>query len=521
MPIPEQSNRPKDYDLNQAQIGVLMISIMIVGLCGIVYELIIGTISSYLLGNSVYQFSLTIGLFMFAMGIGSYLSKLFMRNLLSSFITVEILISIAGGLSSIILFLTFPQMASAYSCVMYSLILIIGTLVGFEIPILTRVLSQKESIRSSLAHVLSLDYFGALLGSVLFPLFLLPQLGLMRASFAIGLINAGTAVVNTWFFRKELGSRFRWLAIVSVGSLVMLVVLAALGTRLSSFAEQQLYFDDIVYQKQSVYQRIVYTKSVFSKEHRLFIDGHIQFSDRDEYRYHEALVHPVMSVAGSRENVLILGGGDGMVAREVLKYPDVGHIDLVDLDPAITDFCSTFPAMISLNQGSLTHNKVTIHNQDAFSFINQPGLLYDRVIIDLPDPHNEVLNKLYSREFYTMIGRRMSPEGLLVTQSSSPFHTRNTYWCIANTLGEADFSTHSYHITVPSFGIWGFHIASRHGAAPADFSIQVTTRYLTDEIMVSAAVFGKDIAKVETPVNTVMEPKLYDLYLRELRGEMI
>jgi spermidine synthase len=520
MSIEAKTGQQNYQELDRTQVGVLMVSILIVALCGIAYELIIGTISSYLLGNSVYQFSLTIGLFMFAMGIGSYLSKLFMRNLLANFITVEILVSVAGGLCSIILFLTFPMMAAVYTSVMYSLIIIIGTLVGLEIPILTRILSRKESIRTSIAHVLSLDYFGALIGSVLFPLFLLPHLGLMRSSFAIGLINAGTAVVNTWFFRKELGHRFRGLAFASFISLVLLIVLTGFGTFLSSFAEQKLYFADIIYKKQSLYQRIIYTESTFSDEHRLYIDGHIQFSDRDEYRYHEALVHPIMSSPGSHKNVLILGGGDGMVAREVLKYPEVQTIHLVDLDPAITDFCKTFLAITKINKGSLSNIKLTIFNQDAFTFINQPGLSYDRVIIDLPDPHNEALNKLYSREFYTMIRRRMSPEGLLVSQSSSPFYTRHTYWCIAHTLAKADFSTHSYQITVPSFGIWGFHIGAIK-TPPRNFAIQAKTKYLTSEIMDRASIFGKDINKVDTPVNTIMEPKLYHLYLRELRGEII
>lgn len=520
MTTKEKTARQDYQKLDSTQVGVLMVSILIVALCGIAYELIIGTISSYLLGNSVYQFSLTIGLFMFAMGIGSYLSKLFMRNLLANFITVEILVSIAGGLCSIILFLTFPMMTAVYKSVMYSLIIIIGTLVGLEIPILTRILSRKNSIRSSIAHVLSLDYLGALIGSVLFPLFLLPHLGLMRSSFAIGLINAGTAIVNTWFFRKELDKRFRGLASISVITFVLLIILTGFGTYLSNFAEQKLYFADIIYKKQSMYQRIVFTESTFSDEYRLYIDGHIQFSDKDEYRYHEALVHPIMSSPGSRKNVLILGGGDGMVAREVLKYAEVETIHLVDLDPAITGFCMTFPAVTKINKGSLTNPKLTIFNQDAFTFINKPGLLYDRVIIDLPDPHNEALNKLYSREFYTMIHRRMSPEGLMVSQSSSPFYTRNTYWCIASTMATAKFSTHSYHITVPSFGIWGFHIGAMT-TPPQNFTIEAKTKYLTSEIMDRASVFGKDISKINTPVNTLMEPKLYDLYLRELRGEII
>ncbi len=506
-----------DTSLDQKQIVVLFISILIVALCGIAYELIIGTVSSYLLGNSVYQFSLTIGLFMFAMGIGSFLSKRFVKNLIASFVVIELLISIAGGISSLLLFMVFPYATVFYMTVMYSLIIIIGILVGLEIPILTRILSRKEELKESIANVLSLDYVGALIGSVLFPLFLLPHLGLIRSSFAIGLVNSATALLNIIYFRKSF-KRPGLVSGVCVTAVLMLIVMTVFGTALTNFAEEKLYFDQVLFKKQTPYQRIVYTESQFSGEHRLYIDGHIQFCDRDEYRYHEALVHPVMTPAGKRDSVLILGGGDGLAAREVLKYPDVKQIDLVDIDPYITTFCSEFPAIKALNKGSLTNPKVSVINTDAFSFLNRAGILYDRIIIDLPDPHNEALNKLYSREFYTIISKRLSPSGFMVTQSSSPYYTRKTYWCIENTLKKSGFFTHSYKITVPAFGVWGFHIGTQQGQIPRYFDISVPTRFIDRDIMTVASVFGRDVQKVETPVNTMVEPKLYELYLKELSG---
>lgn len=501
--------------LDRKQLFILLISILIVALCGIAYELIIGTVSSYLLGNSVYQFSLTIGLFMFAMGIGSYLSKFFMKNLITNFIGVEIVISLIGGISSILLFMTFPLMTALYSMVMYLLILLIGTLVGLEIPILTRILSQKDTLRQSIAHVLSLDYIGALIGSIIFPLFLLPQLGLIRSSFAVGLINAGTAVINTHFFKEHLKYP-RMMMGASIGFMVFLTILTASGSYLTRYAENHLYFDQIIYKKQTTYQNIVYTKSMITGEHRLYIDGHIQFSHRDEYRYHEALVHPAMSAPGPRNHVLILGGGDGMAAREVLKYEDVKTIHLVDIDPEITRFCGTFPEIVRLNGDSLSHPKLTVINQDAFTFANQPGIRYDRMIIDLPDPHNESLNKLYSREFYKILSMRLQSHGVVVTQGSSPFYTRKTYWCIERTLKEVFSSTCSYQITVPSFGIWGFHLAARNEAALKPINIRVPVRFFSNRILKTARIFGKDISPLAGPVNSFMEPKLYMLYLEEL-----
>ena len=506
-----------DYrHLNNKQSAILLFSILIVALCGIAYELIIGTVSSYLLGNSVYQFSITIGFFMCAMGVGSFLSRFIGDDLISRFIQVEIAISVIGGICSLTLFLVFPLVNALYNAVMYSLILIIGTLVGLEIPILTRILSQREGTRRSIANVMSLDYLGALIGSVSFPLLLLPQLGLIRSSFAIGLINILTAIVNVVYFRPHL-KRYPLYLGSCVMVLVALIAFTVAGTRLSSFAEHHLYFDQVIYEEQSPYQHIVVTKSRNGHDHRLFIDGHIQFSEKDEYRYHEALVHPLMAAPGKRENILVLGGGDGLAIRELLKYSEVRHIDLVDIDPAITRLSHSFAPLAKLNGHSLSDPRVKVINGDAFTFINQPGIAYDRVIIDMPDPHNEAINKLYSREFYTMIKRRMAPEGVVVTQSSSPFITRRTFWCIENTLAAVFDDTYSYHVTVPAFGIWGFNMASSQ-PLPARFAVSVETRYINEQVMQAAGIFSEDMAKLDVPVNSIMEPKLYQLYLVDLAG---
>jgi spermidine synthase len=300
-------------------------------------------------------------------------------------------------------------------------------------------------------------------------------------------------------------------------TLIVLVALILFGTRLSSFAEHHLYMDQVVFSEQTPYQKVIFTQSPANGNYRMYIDGHIQFSQRDEHRYHEALVHPVMSLPGPKENILILGGGDGLAAREVLKYDKVKSITLIDIDPAITSFSASFPALVKMNGDSLNNPKVTVINGDAFSFINQPGKLYDRVIIDMPDPHNEALNKLYSREFYRMIKHRLHPDGVMVTQSSSPFFARRTFWSIAATLNAAGLQTYSYQLTVPSFGIWGFHLASNRDIHSDDFTISVPTQYLTEQTLAAASVFGKDIAPIEVPINTMLEPKLYTLYVADLR----
>ena len=249
----------------------------------------------------------------------------------------------------------------------------------------------------------------------------------------------------------------------------------------------------------------------------LYIDGHIQFSSRDEYRYHEYLVHPVLSVPGKIENVLILGGGDGLAVREILKHEGVEKIHLVDIDPEMLRIASELPMLKRLNKNSMASDKLTTFAEDAFSFINKPGLMYDRVIIDMPDPHNEAINKLYSREFYNMISRRMQPDGVLVTQSSSPFFTRNVYWSIESTLASVFDNTASYHTSLPSFGIWGFHMARNTKGFPSDWTFDIETQAITAETMQASTTFGKDIAQLDAPVNSIMEPKLYQLYIDDLK----
>jgi len=453
---------------------------------------------------------------MFSMGVGSYLSKLLNDNLIQNFIAIEIAIALVGGICSLLLLLAFPMVRALYDTVMFSLIFIIGALVGMEIPLLTGVLSHKKRIRDSIADVLSLDYLGALIGSVAFPLVLLPQLGLIRSSFAIGLITILTALISIYFFRKHL-THPKLLTVLSFLVLILLTVFTVYGTRLSSFAEKHLYFDQIIYKKQTQYQKIVVTKSNVNNEHRLYIDGHIQFSSRDEYRYHESLVHPVLSIAGNISKVLVLGGGDGLAVREILKHGGVELIHLVDIDPEMTKLGKHLYLLSKINENSLEHPKVTVFNEDAFTFINQAGILYDRVIIDMPDPHNEAINKLYSKEFYTMIRKRMSPNGILVTQSSSRFFTHKTFWSINKTLDAVFEDTLACHVTIPSFGIWGFNMARLNTKIPKDFIFSIKTKFMDETSMQAAMVFGKDTQKVDVPINTIMEPKLYQLYLDDLK----
>ncbi len=504
-------------DLPKREATVLLASILIVALCGIVYELIIGTVSSYLLGNSVYQFSLTIGFFMFAMGVGSYVSRFIRGNLIQAFVYVELILALVGGLCSISLFMLFPFAPWLYTIGMFSFISSIGFLVGLEIPLLTRVLSERSTTRESISDVLSLDYIGALIGSVAFPILLLPSLGLITASFAIGLINATVALLNVFWLRKHFAAPRRILAL-TVGAILLLFGLTLLASRITAFAQDHLYFDQVVWRSQSSYQSLVVTNTWKTNDVRLFIDGHLQFAEVDEYRYHEALVHPVMSWGEPAETVLVLGGGDGLAIREILKYPSVQRIDLVDLDPEMTALGQEFAPIVKLNNGSMLSPIVNVHNEDAFLYVKEADHTYDRIIIDFPDPHNEALSKLYSVEFYAMVSGILAENGTIVSQSSSPFFAPHSYWTVAKTLEEIFPDVVSYQSNIPSFGIWGFHMASNVTEAKlADFPDGL--RSLTAESFAASRIFVSDLqAQRELHVNSIFHPTIYEEYARDLKN---
>ena len=520
------ASESSETPLTKNQTGLLMVSVMVVALCGIVYELIIAAVSSYLIGNSVYQFSITIGLFMFAMGLGSYLTKWINRDLVERFIAIEIAVALVGGICSSLLFLLFPY-ASFYKPSMFGLIIVIGTLVGLEIPLLTRILSRSSEWKQAIANVLSLDYVGALFGAVGFPILMLPTLGLFRSSFAIGLLNIAVALAAILMFGRQLKGYGKLLA-SSVFVLLILFGGLLASQWLTKYAESRMYADTIVYTEQTAYQRIVITENAKSNDLRLYLDKHIQFSSLDEHRYHESLVHPVMSLAGPKKNVLILGGGDGMAVREVLKHPEVERIVLVDIDPAMTKLCSTFGPIVRLNERALEDPKLKIVNADGFNYLmdyagnlgpDQPP--FDRVIVDFPDPHNEVLDKLYSKEFYHITKSCMSPDGFLVSQCSSPFFATDVYWSIRKTMEAAKFHVKSFRVPMVSFGIWGFHLCSVRESPNWKTDIdRVSCKYLSDAVFAANCQFGKDISTAETVVvNRTFEPKLYTLYEKGLHSK--
>ncbi len=488
----------------------LFISVFLIAACGLIYELIAGTLASYLLGDSVLQFSTVIGSYLFAMGIGSYLSRFIGGGLVGRFIQIELMVGLVGGFSSSLLFLAFAYTES-FRFVLYSLVLMIGTLVGLEIPLLMRILQDKIEFKELVANVLTFDYLGALGASLLFPLVLVPKLGLIRSALLFGLLNAGVALWSTYLFAAEIR---RPVAQRLASVAVILALLAGFGgaETINRLAEESLYADDIIMTRTTRYQRIVLTR--WKDDLRLFLNSHLQFSSRDEYRYHEALVHPGLASLPGARRVLVLGGGDGLAVREILRYPSVERITLVDLDAEMTTLFRDHALLSRLNAGSLKDKRVHVVNADAFVWLDSNTEQFDFVVVDFPDPTNFSLGKLYTSAFYRMLARHVSSHGLISVQSTSPLFARQSYWCIVATLEQAGWTARPYHVYVPSFGEWGYVLAG-HEPAAAPTELPPGLRFLTVNNLAALFDFPRDMQRVEAEVNRLNDQILVRYYDRE------
>jgi len=493
-------------------LAMLLLAILVAAACAIVYELLIGSTSSYFLGDSVEQFSLTIGFFLFAMGVGAWLSRLVKDKLLQRFIQLELWLGLVGGSAVGCLYALYAY-TDQFRYGMLLLIVLIGSLIGLEVPLLTRILRQHGSLRTALSSVLSMDYFGSLFAALLFPYILMPFLGAMHTSVLTGLLNWVVGIVVLLVFRHQLSPRsWRLLCIQGGGIGVALFALLYFSAPLVDRWESALYEDVVVYEEQSPYQKIVMTSR--GEQVRLYLNGHLQFASIDEYRYHEALVHPAMVLAKNRRRVLIIGGGDGLTAREVLKYSEVNTLDLVDLDPAITRLALRNPHLTRLNENALSKQQVEVKNVDGFLFLQEEHPAYDVIIFDLPDPREESLTKLYSREGYKLAQRLLSPGGVVVTQATSPYYARQAYWCIGRTMEAAGFETLSYHLNVPSFGEWGFHIGSLGPIEPELVRFVVDQRYLDESVWLAMQIFSLDMERIDSEINELDKPVLARYYRR-------
>ncbi len=538
---------------------ILYLTTFIMGGCGIAYEYTLSRVAADILGNSARQWALVIGAMMFCMGIGADLQKrLDDKLLLDKFIAAEILLGVLGGLGPLTLLFTYGLAPAYYIIIQYTFICSIGLLLGFELPLIARLNSAyTQQLKINLGKVLKMDYIGALAGALLW-VFLLPRFfTLIESAYVLGLLNLSAAAILLIYFRSEITLKSRlWLFFIA--ALMILSVSFYNARTWTAKAEQYLYRDRIIFSKTTRYQHIVLTRSR-AQEICCYINGSLQFNSADEHIYHENLVHPAFTLAANPRRILILGGGDGMAAREILKYESVKEIVLCDLDPEMTDLARTDPILTRLNHNSLSSAKikilqnhdlkelpekdqilvtnqkkrfgsrpelvaeVTVINLDAATLLENLAGKFDVIIIDFPDPNNEELAKLYSRTFYRRLADRLAIDGIFVQQATSPFHAREAFLCVGRTIRASGLSAIPYHDNVPSFGEWGWWLGGhreRWSAANLKkglkkrHEIKVETRYLSPEMIHASLDFGKDqLISGEQEINTLVNHKIFTYYL--------
>ncbi|MBZ0121057.1 MAG: polyamine aminopropyltransferase [Sandaracinaceae bacterium] len=502
--------------LKRKRAPLLFLTVLVIATAGLVYELVAGTVASYLLGDSVFQFSTVIGVYLSAMGLGAYLSRFVRERLATRFVEVELAAALAGGVSAPLLSLVFAY-GSAFQVVLYAMVVTIGALVGLELPLLMRILREELAFEELVAKVLTFDYLGALVGSLLFAMVLMPGLGLVRTSLLFGMLNCAVGIASTWLLSESIWSGAR-LRLRIVGGALFAGLLGAFvwHAPLAHFAEDAIYGDPIVLARQTPYQRIVVTNGALGLA--LFLNGNLQFSSLDEHRYHEALVHPAFAAAGRRERVLVLGGGDGLALREILRYPEVREVTLVDLDPAMTELARELPALRAMNAGSLSDPRVRVINDDAMVWLDEADRgRFDVVIVDFPDPNDFSLGKLYTTRFYALARRAMHAGSVLVVQSTSPLAARRSFWCIERTLRASGLHTAPYHVAVPTFGEWGFVLARTARFDPPErLAPAGSLRYLDDATLRALFVFPRDMrAPDDLEINRLDTQALVQYYHQE------
>ena len=498
---------------------LLFLNVLVIATCGLIYELLAGTLSSYVLGDSVTQFSIIIGIYLFAMGVGSWLSRFIDKNVAERFIEIELSVAVVGGFSAPLLFLSFAHL-SYFSVVLYGIVFVIGTLVGLEIPLLMRILKDELDFKDLISRVLAFDYIGALAASLLFPIFLVPKLGLNRTSLIFGMLNAAVGIWGTWLLLPLLKKNVTRMRVKGAVILVLLAIAFIKADRLTTLAEDALFVDNIVYAKSSPYQRIIVTKG--KTGYALFLNGNLQFNSFDEYRYHEALVHPAFAALGrDAKRVLVLGGGDGLALREILKYPTVEFVQLVDLDPDMTGLSNQFPALAELNRHSYDDPRVHVTNGDAFVWLDSVQTEpFDIAIVDFPDPNNFALGKLYTTRFYNLLKSKLLPDSSVVVQTTSPLIARQSFWCIIGTLEASGYTVKPYQTTVPSFGIWGYALAKLQPfEAPTKPPADIELHFLNDNSFASMFEFSNDTSRPndEIEINRLDNQALVRYYETEWR----
>ncbi len=555
--------------MHEKKAGISFASILLAacmfasGACGIILEYIQATLASMILGNSFEQWAMVIGLMLFWMGFGSLIqTQIPKKFLIYAFIFVEILLAIAGGFSPTLTYISYGY-TSHYILVLYFFVSFIGIMIGLEIPVIIRINNDfSKELSTNLGNILSADYIGSLIGSLIYVFILLRFTPITEAAFLTAGINFSLAFITFIYFTKAgLIKKTFFIPAIMVVTFCAVFYGYLNNRQWNIKIEQPLYDDPIILSRTTQYQHIAITHYKPFNEVRLFLNGNLQFCSIDEMRYHEPMVHPVMNIVPVKARVLILGGGDGCVLREVLKYKEVKEVLLVDLDPAMTELAKTHPILKEINNNAFkdsrlvtitgkgitsginkelyieTHNKhsrtkesitqklarVKVMNVDADKFLNSVPGFWDVIIIDMPDPSTPELTKLYSKAFYKKVKQHLSQHGMVVVQATSPYLAKESFLCIGRTIKSAQFSILPFHENVPSFGDWGWYLAWHPNIKREkivekieNLTIKVPTEFITASGFKSELVFGKNELETKNQqINTILHPVLLTIYNHE------
>jgi spermidine synthase len=499
---------------------MLMLAMLATGMAGIVAEYILATLATYFLGDSVFQWTIILSLMLFSMGLGSRVSRWIKTNLEEWFIGIEFTLSVLTSLSSGFVYLLMPHVSNLAPSI-YILAIVIGILIGMEIPLVTRINSINSELRTNISEVMEKDYFGALIGGLFFAFIGIRYLGITYTPFVVGAVNLAVAIMVFLKFKKFIDKKnIRKLFVFASSVVVLIGVGLFFSKNLVLYANQNLYTGQVVYSKQTPYQQITLTK--WKEHHWLYLNQGKQLSTFDEWMYHEPLVHPAMQLAANPKHILVMGAGDGCAIREILKYPNVEKITLVDLDPAMTDVGKNHPILRKVNQDAFWSPKLEVVNTDAFTYLEQNNRFFDVIIADFPDPRSIDLSRLYSKEMYSLVYHRLSANGVFVTQAASPYYTTQAFRCIEKTLQAAKFNVLPLRNHIYTFGEWGWMLATKklptlemkNRIVKEDWQ-EVATKFLTKEASTLITSFGQDLIQTdsaEIKVNSIYNPVLYRYY---------
>ena len=462
---------------------------------------------------------MVVSMMLFSMGLGSRLSKMFDYKLLEKFILIECLLSVIASNVTVIVYVCFAFYGNT-TFIIYFLSILIGLLIGMEIPIVIRLNEKFEKLKVNISSALENDYYGSLIGGIFFAFLGLPILGLVYTPLILGSINFIVALSLLWVTWDDLQKKQKTRFITYVlGVLIILSASGFLSEDVVNWGDRIRYRDMVVYSEQSRYQKIVITYS--KGDYWLFLNGNQQLSTIDEAMYHEPMVHAPMVLSKEARSVLVLGGGDGVVVRELLKYPELSKIVLVDLDPAVTLMAQNHPIMLSINENSLNDDRVTVINQDGFQFLAETQKKFDVVIADFPDPRTVDLGRLYSREFYGLVHKVLHESGIMITQAGSPYYAPQAFECIDLTIQSAGFNTLKLHNQVLSLGEWGWVMGSKqkrelkNELQSASLGV-LPTQWLTDGALTRISSFGAEVFEsnyTSISINRLHDPVLYHYYL--------